>query len=865
MDMNIKFTDLYMPDMYKQAIERGKDSTFAIFQKIDGKTEEYSYNYISNQADALLEKMKNVGLKKGDRVGVISSLRPWWFALHYACLRGEFIMVCIDPGVPASQLMNMLLVTEVRAVFTTLNSIHIPSELDKHIPIFSISEGFPFISECQKIDSILLGEASKLPDDTFYILFSSGTTSENRKAVLLRHSTVTLGIEYGMSTDAGVYKNTSAYSIRERDLMLFPPYHIAGLLCATYDFYCNTKIIMLERLTPNALVSSLQELKPDNICTVPSMLTSLYKKIVSNYSKKPLTKAVVNTLLTVSGTLRKCFGIKAGRLLLKAINKQAFGGNMKGFMIGASPIDYETNKFFLDMGIDVSMAYGLTELGAPLATTGQGYYPGCGGRVLRHTDKMDIRIVRKDETGRGEVEVLSPYRMISYINPKDNIGCFTEDGYFRTGDLGYFDKDNCLNICGRIKESIVLKNGEKLLPEEIENKYQGIPDITDLAAFKIPGVGGCDDFAIAIIKSKTCGIPDEAMKMRIFDRARHLPNMYKPNEVYILKEMPLSSSHKVQRFRLTQMVINGESEPKTDASMIPVDEDEMTSKLRKILIRVGGVDWKTKKLTQGLLLGLDSLATVDLYVAIQEEWNIDLFQAGNTPETFGELLDIIQNYDTAEKNNRIQLDLSKYPLPVSKFNQFTSRQLEKLAKQMYHVSGSGQSNLPQDTNFLICCNHRTALDPGFICSVLPNKVVSNTCIIGKADLINNKLLKNIVLNHNFIPIDRTGNSIQTLDRSRELLLEGRNILIFPEGTNIENNTKLLPLKDGAAKLAVATNKPIVPAYLGGVALVEKEVGNYFLPPLKSRIRIKFGKPIYPEGMSVQELNELLKVKIEELS
>ena len=862
--MELNFKDLYMPDMYKQAIERNGDSTFAIYQKIDGKRDEFSYNYINNQTNKLLSILKNAGLKKGDRVGVISSLRPWWFALHYACLQAGYIMVCIDPGVPAIQMQKMLLETEVRSIFTTLKVIHLPKELENHIPVFSIEEDFPIIGKCKKVDDVLLDKCKKLPDETFYVLFSSGTTSENRKAVLLKHETVTLGIEYGMSTDAGIYKKTSAYTPRQIDLMLFPPYHIAGLLCATYDFYCGTKIIMLERLTPNALTTVLQELKPDNICTVPAMLTSLYKKIVSGYSKKILLKPVVNCLLAFSGFLRKNFGIKAGRVLLKPINTQAFGGNMQGFMIGASPIDVTTNKFFLDMGIDVSMAYGLTELGAPLATTGQGYYPGCGGRVVRHTDKIDIRIVNKDESGRGEVEILSPYRMISYINPKDNEGCFTDDGYFKTGDLGYFDSNNCLNICGRIKESIVLRNGEKLLPEEIESKYQGLDCVKDVCAFKVPGKGGCDDFAIALIRDKEKGIPDEATKFRVYDRAEHLPQMYRPKDVYVVKEFPLSSSHKVQRFRLTEMVMNGENEPITDASMIPVDEDATTSALRKILIQVGGPEWKTKQLTQGLLLGLDSLSTVDLYVAIQEKWDIDLFQSSSQPETFGELLDIIKNFDVVDKNNKEELDLSKYPLPVSKFNQFTSRRVEKLVKRIYHVRGYGLSNLPKDTNYLLCSNHRTILDPGFICCCLPKKINNNTCIIGKAELVNNKLIKNLVLNHNIIPIDRTGNSIQTLDRSRELLLEGWNVLIFPEGTNVENHTTLYPLKDGAAKLSIATNKPIVPVNITGVGHVKKEQGEFSLPPLNSKIRIKFGKPIYPDKMSVEELNEVLKEKIEEL-
>ena len=854
---------LNMPDMYKDGIERGKDNTFAIYQRADGSREEYSYNDILNETNLLIEKMRSAGLKKGDRVAVVSSLRPFWYSLSYACLKEGYIMVCIDPGVPFSQLQNMMLVTEVRAVFTTLKLIHLPKELDGYIPVYYIDDGFPLMSECSKVDG-LLGDTKPLKEDTFYVLFSSGTTGENRKAVLLPHSTVTKGIEYGMSTDAHIYKNTSAYTPRNLDLMLFPPYHIAGLLCATYDLYCNTKVIMLERLTPNGLVSALQELKPDNICTVPSMLTSLYKKIVAGYSTKPLTKFYVNSALSLSSFLRRNFGLKIGLTLLKPLNKKAFGGNMRGFMIGASPFDEVSNKFFLDMGIDVSMAYGLTELGAPLATTGQGYYPGTTGRVVRHTDKIDIRVVRKDENGRGEVEILSPYKMLTYINPKDNEGCFTSDGYFKTGDLGYFDKNDCLVICGRIKESIVLRNGEKLLPEEIESKYQDMDAVKEVVAFKIPTSDGCDDFGIALIKDKEIGIQDDAIKVRVYERAKHLSKMYRPKEVYVVKEFPLSSSHKVQRFRLTEMALNGENEPKTDAQMIPVDEDETTSKLRKMLTEIGGPEWKSQKLTEGLLLNLDSLSLVNLFVKIQEEWGIDLFQSSTVPETFGELLDVVRNFDTVDKGSRIDLDLSKYPLPVSKANKFAFNNLEKLVKHLWRVKGKGQENIPADTSYIICSNHRTDIDPAFICSTLPKGVADKTCIVGKAQLVEDKKFRPFVISHNFIPIDRTGNSIQTLDRCKELLEEGWNILIFPEGTSVQNHKKLFPLKEGPARLSIVTGKPIIPANISGVAYNDQEMGAFALPLLKSKIRVNYGKPIYPEGRNVQLINEELTIKIEEL-
>lgn len=860
----LKFENLDMLSMYKDGIKRGKDDTFAIYVRKDGKREKYSYNYIQSEANKLSAKLKEAGLRKGDRIGVISSLRPWWFALSLVCLQDGYIMVCIDPGVPVNQVQVMLVQSQTRAIFTTLNKVHLPDELEGHIPVYSIEQDFPLIDGKDKVDRVLLGEPIKLPSDTFYILFSSGTTSENRKAVLLKNSTVTTAIEYCMAKDTGVYRNKTPYTVSIRDLMLFPPYHIAGLLCATYDIYCNTQIIMLERLTPNGLTQVFSELKPDNICTVPSMITSIYKKIYTGYTKKPLTKYTVNLLLGISSILRRTIGIKAGRVLLKPINRQAFGGRMKSFMIGASPIDAVSNKFFLDMGIDVVMAYGLTELGAPVATTGQGYYPGTAGRIPRHKKDIDIRIVNSDDTGRGEVEVLSPYRMISYLFKKDNIGCFTEDGYFKTGDLGYFDSKKCLNICGRIKESIVLKNGEKLLPEEIESKYQNMDSVKEIVAFKVPGSGGCDDFAIALVKDKDIGIPDEAMKTRVYERAELLPQMYRPKDVYVVKEFPLSSSHKVQRFRLTEMVINGENEPVTDALMVPVDEDETTSKLRKILIEIGGVEWKAKKLFQGLLLNLDSLSMVDLYVAIQNEWDIDLFQTTIHPETFGELLDVIKNYEVEDKKTKAAIDLSEYPKPISKLGRFAIIRAEKLMKQMWHVKAEGLENLPKDTNYLLCSNHRTDFDPGFISCILPREVDDNTCIVGKADIIDYKFIRILALNHNLIPIDRTGNSIKTLDRCRELLNEGRNILIFPEGTSVQRNTKLYPLKDGAAKLAIATGRPIVPLHITGIAVSNKETGAFDVPSTKSHVVIKFGKPFYPNNMSVEELNELMSQKIQEL-
>lgn len=859
----LNYNGLNMPDLFQDAIRRGAGRTFVYYMRSDGTDQEVTFSDIEKNALILLDKLRKAGLHKGDRIGVICAMRPYWYSITYACLLGGFIMVCIDPGVPQTQMQAMALETQIRAVCTSLRSVHLPQEYSGRLPVYSIEEGFPLLEGSECVD-ILLDSCSPMPDGTFFVLFSSGTTGETRKAVLIPHTAVTTAIEYGLSTDSGVYRRKTPYTASKRNLILFPPYHIAGLLCTIVDLYCNTQIIIPERLTPNAMISGLQKYRPDTFSTVPSVLSSLYGKIKAGYSGNIILKGFVNFLLGTSGLLRRVFGWKAGRFLLRFLNRKAFGGRMKSFRIGASPFDFQASRFYLNMGIDVNLAYGLTELGAPLACSGQGYYPGTTGRVVRHTDAMDIRIVNIDETGRGEVEVLSPIGMISYLNSEHMKGCFTDDGYFRTGDLGYFDKRHCLVICGRSKECMVLRNGEKLLPEEIESKYQNIDAISEVAVFKVPADNGCDSFAIAVIQDKARALPDASISLRIYERAESLPPMYRPSDVFVLKDFPRSSSRKIQRFRLTEMAVSGQRAPVTDASLIPVDEDELTSELRSMLVTAGGPQWKTEVLTQGLLLNLDSLSTIDLYVAIQELWDIDLFQASAQPDTFGALYELIRNYDSADKTVKNDLDLSKYPLPVSKPDKVIYGGIEKLVKKLWHVGGSGQENIPTDGNFLICSNHRTVLDPSFITLCMPSAAAGKTCIVGKADLVNNPVLKKFVTTHNIIPIDRTGNSLLTLDRCRELLNDGWNVLIFPEGTNFENNTEMFPFKEGAVRLSVATGKPIVPCHISGIAHVNAEMNSFKLPPTSSKVRVKFGKPILPGTLSPAELNIVLRSAIEAL-
>ena len=331
----------------------------------------------------------------------------------------------------------------------------------------------------------------------------------------------------------------------------------------------------------------------------------------------------------------------------------------------------------------------------------------------------------------------------------------------------------------------------------------------------------------------------------------------------MLPELPLSSSHKVQRFRLTEMAQNHEDAPLTEASLRSVDEDDTVATLRRLLENVAGPQWKTAELTEGLFLNLDSLQTIELFVAIQREFGMDLFQLAEAPETFGKLLDAVTHFDESDKNDKPELDLSQFPQPVTAAERGFYGSVEKLVKLMWNVHGVNAENIPADGNFVICSNHVTVLDPAWISCCMPRAQRENTAIVGKSDLVDDKLLMNFVRSHNFIPVDRTGNSLATLDRCRELLEEGWNVLIFPEGTNYENTKGMLTLKEGPARLAIGAKKPILPVRIKGLSPVDQE-RKAFLPPMGDRIQVVFGAPIASEGLEPAELNEKLRAAIEAL-
>jgi long-chain acyl-CoA synthetase len=206
----------------------------------------------------------------------------------------------------------------------------------------------------------------------------------------------------------------------------------------------------------------------------------MYKRIWSEAEKTGKAKTL-RTALKISGALRKV-GIDLRKKLFKSVC-EAFGGKLDHIICGGAKLNPDLIVGFEDLGISVFEGFGITECSPLVSVTP--YYARKLGAIGPSVPCCNVRIdPNGEETPEGypmgEVQVKGDNVMLGYYNnPDANAAVFTEDGWFRTGDVGYLDSDGYIYITGRIKFVIVLENGKNVFPEEIEEHLDAIDTISE--------------------------------------------------------------------------------------------------------------------------------------------------------------------------------------------------------------------------------------------------------------------------------------------------------------------------------------------------------------------------------------------------
>lgn len=416
--------------------------------------------------------LQELGIKAGDRVIINGKNSPNWAIAYLAVLHAGAIVVPLDHQMPTSRVQDLSHFCEASFVFGDKSVIE---ALDAELPWFGTVKGMAtLLGEsplCPSIESIQASKESKAHasrcEDVAAILFTSGTTG-NEKGAILTHTNIVSDVYQACD---GIF-----LSLDETDVLyaLLPLHHS----------YCCTSVL-LETLKHGSECVFGQEIAVSRMIadmtkgqvTIFMGIPMLYNKILSGMMKQVrkkglLTFALVKTMMTINGFTKKYLKANIFRGIFNKMLLSKVGLDQNNFLIcGAGPLSPQVFKHYQQLGLDFIQGYGLTETSPILTLNPISHFKiKSVGMVF---PLVEMKIANPDANGIGEILVKGPNITSGYWNDEEHTKeLFDEDGYLRTGDLGYLDKDNYLYLKGRAKNLIITEGGKNVYPEEIEDMFQ---------------------------------------------------------------------------------------------------------------------------------------------------------------------------------------------------------------------------------------------------------------------------------------------------------------------------------------------------------------------------------------------------------
>lgn len=463
-----KISDL--KDMIEQSSKLyAQKPAFLVKEKGNPNYSPISFSKYKADIDALGTALINLGLKN-KRIAIIGENRYEWSTSYLAVCNGTGIVVPLDRELPQNEIESCIERSYADAVVFSSSvaskienvmknngtckyfiNMDLDEDSDGQIAYHKLlKKGYELIASGNRefLDSKINNEEMSI------LLFTSGTTDQS-KAVMLSHKNIT----------ANLMAMCSMLYIDEKDtfLSVLPPHHTyectCGFLC---QMYRGSTIAYCEGL--RHIVKNLKESKCTVMNGVPLIFESIYKQLINNVKKKPGAEKKLKFGIKLSNAL-DVVHIDIRRKLFSEIY-DALGGHLRLFISGAAAINPEVPKGFRDIGIKLVQGYGLTECAPIVALNRDCWFKNdAAGLPL---PGLKVAIDNPNAEGIGEIKVMGPSVMLGYYENKEATDAVIRDGWFYTGDMGYFDSDGFIHITGRMKNMILTKNGKNVYPEEIE-------------------------------------------------------------------------------------------------------------------------------------------------------------------------------------------------------------------------------------------------------------------------------------------------------------------------------------------------------------------------------------------------------------
>jgi len=813
-------------DLFETSVKRFPTRVAMRIER-DGRKEQYTYEDVRELTLRAAGFLAANGVGPGSRVILFSNNMPEWGMTYFGILKAGATAIPIDPASSADEIANFVRAGEASAIIMSPKLAEEWNENDDvSVPIWTFEDVFQMQTETEEARRNALLPAKVHSGSIASLIFTSGTTGVP-KAVMLSHKNFVNMIS--------MLSSVLDMDITDGVLSVLPMHHTfefsAGFLT---PFSNGTQITYLNELTAEDLSKTIKNGHVTGMVGVPALWEMLHRRIKTRLREKGDWIAdMADNMIEFNAWIRDNTPFNLGPIVFLPIH-EGMGGKMRYLISGGSALSEKVQKDLHGLGFTVLEGYGLTE-SSPVLTVARPGKKLLKGSVGKPLPGVEVKIDSPDENGVGEVLARGQNVMVGYYNNEKATEAVMQDRWLRTGDLGRLDDDGNLYIVGRSKDVIIDSNGKNIYPDEIEDRYGKSSFIKELSVVGLPDDDGGEKIACLVVPDYEHDIAlsraeaNKQIELHFREVSAGLPFFKRVKVLQITPfELPRTATRKVKRPLVVEMLQQLEERSKSKVkAVIESRGDDNVLWIRKVVASVSNRPLSDIAVEDKLAdLGFDSLMFVELQAAVEDSGGRLISpDTLNEVQTVRELLTAVQRVDRTKKladeprseDKKEESDEIVIPSIVRRLgNSLVDLAQNTLYEGVLKTQIDGEANVPQHVNFIVAPNHTSHLDTGLVKKALGKDVAEQTVAVAAADYWFDTKYKRAYMNNftTLVPIERTGSLRQSLRHVTQILNDGYNALIFPEGGRQESG-QIAEFKPIIGYLALNQKIGILPIYIWG--------------------------------------------------
>ncbi len=768
--------------------------------------------------------------KAGERTLIFAENREGWIYAFYSVWLNHGIAVPVDATSTVSDVAYIINDCDPVCVWTTREKLEVMKAAMKES---GKTLDIRLIDDYETVEvSEPTAQFTNKEEDTALIIYTSGTTG-SPKGVMLSFQNILVNIR-------AVSEEVPIFNPQRRTLILLPLHHVLPLVgSVVMPLYVGGGVAICPSMSGPDIMDTLQRGQIAIMIGVPRLWQTLYAGIKKKIDASALTRGLFNLCARVNS-------VRFSRFVFQTVHKK-MGGHIKYFVSGGAALDREIALGLQTLGLELLEGYGMTEAAPMIAFTRPGdLVPKCVGMPL---SAMECKIVN------GEVCAKGPNVMQGYYNrPHETAAVIDKDGFLHTGDLGEFDEKGRLYLTGRSKEIIVLSNGKNVQPNEIEYKLEKYAERVKEAAVVQDG-----DLLRAIIvpqeewaRNLTDEEVEETLKREVLEPYNLTVTNYKKlMSLFVYRgDLPRTKMEKLQRFKLKD-ILKTDTPVVTQETTIEEPTFEEYFILKNFIEEEKGIQLRPTDHIE-TDLAFDSLDMVALQGFIQQTFGTTV-NAADMPG-FKNIQMMAEHVAYSKTRMEVKVedwhqllngDLSGLQLPHGSLGMPLLLKSSYLFFKAYNrIQIKGKENIPAHGPLIIAPNHQSYLDGALIANGLPLKILKNSYFYATEEHVQGALRKSFAHHNNIILMERD-NLRDSILKLAEVLKQGKNVIIFPEGSR-SHTGRLSDFKKTFAILSQELQVPILPVCIKGAFEALPRTKSFISP---SKIEVEYLKPIMPDSNS----------------